>query len=79
MRQQSNAECSSISRYDVAQFSSEGLYTSEGLNRLQQHLQQVTEVKILLVRHVLQTVLTVDLGTSLVELAFHRVVDEVSW
>ena len=42
-------------------------------------LQQVLEVNILLIRHVLKTVLTVNLGTSLVELPAHGVVDEISW
>lgn len=41
-------------------------------------LQQVREVKVLLVGHVLQTVLAVDLCTSFVELVSHRVILEDS-
>jgi len=49
----------------------------QGLTKLQSHLQQVLEVDVLLVCHVLQTVLSVDLGTCLMEMAAHRVIDRV--
>jgi hypothetical protein len=44
---------------------------------LKAHLQQVLEVDVLLVRHILQTVLAVDLGTCFMEMAAHRKVDRV--
>jgi len=47
------------------------------LTKLQSRLQQVLEVNVLLVCHVLQTVLSVDLSTSLMEMAAHRVIDGV--
>jgi len=47
------------------------------LNKLYSHLQQVLEVDVLLVCHVLQTVLSVDLSTCLMEMAAHRVIDRV--
>ena len=45
--------------------------------RARLRLQQVAEVKVLLVGHVGQTILAVHFCTSLVEVAFHGVVDEV--
>jgi hypothetical protein len=41
-------------------------------------LQQVLEVQVLLVRHILQTVLAVDFFSSFVEVAAHGVVDKIS-
>ena len=49
----------------------------QGLTKLQSHLQQVLEVDVLLVCHVLQTILSVDLSTCLMEMAAHRVIDGV--
>lgn len=42
-------------------------------------LQQVSEVDVLLVCHVLKTILTMHLGAGLVKFVVHRVVDKVSW
>ena len=42
------------------------------------YLQQVLEVDVLLVRHVLQTILSVNLSASLVEVLLHGVIDWVS-
>ena len=41
-------------------------------------LQQILEVNILLIRHILEPILAMDLCTSLVELAAHGVVHRVS-
>lgn len=41
-------------------------------------LQQVLEVDVLLVSHILQTVLAMNFGTSLVEMTAHRIVDRIS-
>lgn len=41
-------------------------------------LQQILEVNVLLIRHILEPILAMDLRTSLVELAAHGVVHRVS-
>lgn len=45
---------------------------------VQPHLKQVLEVQILLVRHILQAVLAMNLSTSLVKLLAHGVIDKLS-
>jgi len=47
------------------------------MTKLHPKLQQVLEVDVLLVCHVLQTVLSVDLSTCLMEMAAHRVIDRI--
>lgn len=53
------------------------LYTKTRPSRTRS--QQVLEVRVVLVRHILQAVLAVDLGARLVEVLAHRVIDQVSW
>jgi hypothetical protein len=44
------------------------------MNNLYSKLQQVLEIDVLLVCHVVQTILSMDLSTSLVEMTAHRVI-----
>ena len=49
------------------------------MHRLFPQLQQVLEVDVLFVRHVLETILSMHVDITILLMSTHRIVDKVSW
>jgi hypothetical protein len=55
------------------------LYLAKVILHTRTFLQQILEVQILFVGHILQAILAMDLFARFVELSTHGVIDKISW